>query len=426
MDKTRIELECAIADCVLMSNGQSIGAVDIDTIDFIYPPANVIIGAARELPAIDLIIVRAWAKGRVSAAEISSVVGSVATAHNLSSYVRQLKRVVYDLKQAEIREGLSQKAKSPGDLIGIADELIKSENELSEKYLDDGDDGSMMQAAFEITERIEAGVDDKILKTNFPEVDDVTCGGLMGNEYYILAARPGIGKSAFALQLATDCDKKVVLFSLEMSKKQLAGRMLASTALKNTVKVMRSPSKLTSQEKNDFLAVSPTFYQAASRVLVFDKASQYMHDIARIAAKAVADGAELIIIDYLQLVKLRKGPIVREQYISEISGSLKALAKDLNVPVIVLSQLSRKNEEQNRAPVLSDLRESGSLEQDADVVWFLYPKDKDKDKSKSSDESNIISVWLLQCKNRHVGERARCMMFNKNHQRFYSLSAGGN
>lgn len=207
---------------------------------------------------------------------------------------------------------------------------------------------------------------------------DYKTSGFHGSELILIAARPAMGKSAFVLNIATNAAMKanvpVVIFSLEMAKEQMVNRILCSEAMVDSNKVRTG--KL---EEDDWT-------QLAGAVGPLSEANIYIDDtpgisVMKIMAKCRKLKAEkqigMIIIDYLQLVQgsgKRNGS--REQEIAEISRSLKILAKELNVPVIALSQLSRAVEQRpDHRPMLSDLRESGSIEQDADIVMFLYRDD---------------------------------------------------
>ena len=231
--------------------------------------------------------------------------------------------------------------------------------------------------------------------TGFIDLDYRTAG-LHGSELILVAARPAMGKSAFALNIATNAAVRaktpVAIFSLEMSKEQMANRILCSEALVDSNKVRTGKV-----EDDDWTKLAE-----ASGIL--SEAEIYIDDtpgisIMEIRAKCRKMKLEkdigLIIIDYLQLVQgSSKRAASREQEIAEISRSLKILAKEINVPVIALSQLSRAPEQRpDHRPMLSDLRESGSIEQDADIVMFLY---RDDYYNQDSEKKNIAEVILAK------------------------------
>ncbi len=239
--------------------------------------------------------------------------------------------------------------------------------------------------------------------TGFEKIDDLT-SGLQNSDLIIVAGRPSMGKTAFALNIAqhaaTEGGISVAIFSLEMSKEQLALRMLSTAA------------KVDSQRlRKGFLGETdwPKLTTAAGRL---SEALIFIDDTPAITAlemKAKArrlkaeSGLGLIILDYLQLMRGGTYKDSREQEISEISRSLKALAKELSVPVIALSQLNRKVEDRtNRRPHMADLRESGAIEQDADVIAFIY-RDEVYNKSEDNPEKGLAEIIIGKQRNGPTG-----------------------
>lgn len=231
--------------------------------------------------------------------------------------------------------------------------------------------------------------------TGFLDLDYKTAG-LHGSDLILVAARPAMGKSAFALNIATNAAVRaktpVAIFSLEMSKEQMANRILCSEALVDSNKVRTGKV-----EDDDWVKLA----QASG---ILSEAQIFIDDtpgisILEIRAKCRKMKLEkdigLVVIDYLQLVQgSSKRGASREQEIAEISRSLKILAKEINVPVIALSQLSRAPEQRpDHRPMLSDLRESGSIEQDADIVMFLY---RDDYYNQDSEKKNVAEVILAK------------------------------
>ena len=222
---------------------------------------------------------------------------------------------------------------------------------------------------------------------------DYRTAGFHGSELILIAARPAMGKTAFALNIATNAAVKskvpVAVFSLEMSKEQLVNRILCSESMVDSNKVRTG--KL---EEDDWTKL-------AGSIGPLSEANIYIDDtpgisITEIRAKCrklkLEKNIGLIVIDYLQLIQgTGKRNASREQEISEISRSLKILAKELDVPVIALSQLSRAAEQRaDHRPMLSDLRESGAIEQDADIVMFLYRDDYYNQDSEKKDIAEVI------------------------------------
>lgn len=228
--------------------------------------------------------------------------------------------------------------------------------------------------------------------TGFVELDYKTAG-LHGSELILVAARPAMGKTAFALNIAANAalrgNAPVAIFSLEMSKDQLVNRILCSEAMVDSNKVRTG--KL---EEDDWVklagAIGPL---SESEIYIDDTPGISVMEIRTKCRKLKMEkNIGLVVIDYLQLVQgSNKRVGSREQEISEISRSLKILAKELNVPVIALSQLSRAVEQRpDHRPMLSDLRESGAIEQDADIVMFLYRDDYYNKESEKKDIAEVI------------------------------------
>lgn len=231
--------------------------------------------------------------------------------------------------------------------------------------------------------------------TGFSDLDYRTAG-LHGSELILVAARPAMGKSAFALNIATNAavrgNTPVAIFSLEMSKEQLVNRILCSEAMVDSNKVRTG--KLEDEDWGKLAeAIGPL---SETGIYIDDTPGISVMEIrAKCRKLKLEKNIGLVVIDYLQLVQgSNKRNASREQEISEISRSLKILAKELNVPVIALSQLSRAVEQRpDHRPMLSDLRESGAIEQDADIVMFLY---RDDYYNEDSEKKNVAEVIIAK------------------------------
>jgi len=237
--------------------------------------------------------------------------------------------------------------------------------------------------------------------TGFDKIDDIT-SGLQNSDLIIIAGRPSMGKTAFALNIAQYTAIRlqipVAIFSLEMAKEQLALRMLASEAKVDSQRLRKGFlgemdwPKLTTAAGN--LSEAPIFIDDTPAITVLEMKAK----ARRLKAET---GLGLIILDYLQLMRSGGYKESREQEISEISRSLKALAKELRVPVIALSQLNRKVEDRtNRRPQMADLRESGAIEQDADLIAFIY---RDEVYNKESNEKGIAEIIIGKQRNGPIG-----------------------
>ena len=211
------------------------------------------------------------------------------------------------------------------------------------------------------------------IPTGFIDVDKRTAG-LHGSELILIAARPGMGKTSFALNIAQNAAVSakvpVAIFNLEMPGIQLANRMLSSEAMINSEVLKKGNIKDSDWEK-----IGAAFQVLSeAEIYIDDSSSATLSEIcARCRKLKLEKNLGLIVIDYIQLMTTGRRDGNRQQEISDISRSLKILAKDLDIPVIALSQLNRSADKRdNKEPVLSDLRESGAIEQDADMVMFLY------------------------------------------------------
>lgn len=231
------------------------------------------------------------------------------------------------------------------------------------------------------------------LSTGFKDLDKLTAG-LQPSDLILVAARPSMGKTAFTLNIASHValkeNKPVAFFSLEMSKEQLMQRMLCAEGLVESQRLR--VGDLDEQDWQKLIAAADKFSKAP--LYIDDTPGISIMELRSKARRLQQEkGLSLVLIDYLQLMQGRanKNGDNRQQEISEISRSLKSLARELNVPVIALSQLSRSVESrQIKKPMLSDLRESGSLEQDADIVMFLYRDDYYNQDSEKKDIAEII------------------------------------
>ena len=259
------------------------------------------------------------------------------------------------------------------------------------------------------------------LSTGFVGLDKITTGLHEGN-LIILAARPAMGKTALALNIAkhvaTMERKPAVIFSLEMGAEELIERMVASEGMVPGYHL--KTGNLSTDEWKRLVHAQSNLYDVP--IFVDDTAGIRISEIRSKARKLAQEmgGLGVIIIDYLQLITGSKGEN-RQQIVSEISRELKILAKDLRVPVIALSQLSRSVEQrQDKRPMLSDLRESGSIEQDADIVAFLYRDAYYKKEQADSQEANNVTELILE-KNRHGSLGTVKLYFHKEYTKFSSV-----
>jgi len=257
------------------------------------------------------------------------------------------------------------------------------------------------------------------LETGFYDLDKITAG-LHGGEMIILAARPGMGKTAFALNIATNAaqttDKAVAVFNLEMSAEMLVNRMISSVGQIDSYKLQTGQL-----QHNDWKRYNEALSQLAdTNIYIEDNAGITASEI-RAKCRRLANqekGLGLVVIDYLQLVTTgNKRVESRQVEVSEISRSLKTMALELDVPVIALAQLSRSAEKrENSQPMLADLRESGSLEQDADMVLFINRKDYYE--AKGEKKETIVPVDLIIAKHRKGSTGVINLLFELNMSNF--------
>jgi replicative DNA helicase len=269
---------------------------------------------------------------------------------------------------------------------------------------------------FQEGERLRYGV-----PTGFIDLDKLT-GGLQRSDLVILAARPSMGKTSLALNIAANAALKyratVGMFSLEMSKAQLAARLLSTESGVDSSRLRSRSGRLNETESHklfralDVLSDAPIYVDDSPGLSIMDLRLK-----ARRLHADVDEGLHLIIVDYLQLIEGSRARENRVQEISEISRALKSLARELHVPVLALSQLSRAVETRTpHIPMLSDLRESGSIEQDADVVMFIYREDL---YNKETEKKGIAEIHLAKHRNGPVGQVS--LLFNERYTKFVDL-----
>lgn len=357
---------------------------------------------------------------------LASLVNTVPSATNVVHYAKVVQ------KKALLRR-----------LIGAASEIVEmgfDESEDVQKVLDEAEQKlfavsqkyikqdfvpikSILESAFNrIDELHKSDNAFRGVQTHFPDLDGLLAG-LQKSDLLILAARPSIGKTTFALDIARQVGVyskvPVGIFSLEMGSDQLIDRMLAAQAGVDLWR-LRTGKLSSDGPGNDFERLSDAMgVLSEAPIFIDDSGSLNIMEMRTMARRLQAEhNLGLIIIDYLQLMEGRsRGGDNRVQEISEISRGLKQLARELDIPVIALSQLSRAVESRpDQVPKLSDLRESGSIEQDADVVMFLYREDRVKP---DTPNKNIVDVIVSKHRNGPVGKIS--LFFEENATTFRSL-----
>lgn len=347
---------------------------------------------------------------------------SIPSTSNLEHYITmirdsKMKRDIMEFSSKVIEEGYSGEK----DITSYVDFAEEGIFEISKKRRTSGfaDLAKITEEVKNITERNAHKQGITGLSTGYQNLDDLSAG-LQPQELIILAARPSMGKSAFAMNVAMNVAKRnkegqahVAIFSLEMSNEQLVSRMLSSEGnIKNT---RIKAGNLTSKEWQHF----ETTIQALKTMNIHfdDSGSVTVQDIRAKCRKLSQEGKlDFVVIDYLQLIKSSNRSGNRQEEVANISESLKQMARELQIPIMALSQLSREVEKRDdKKPVLADLRESGSIEQDADIVMFLYRPDY----YKKSGDAKTGEVELVIAKNRQgIAGVSRFFRFETEYSRF--------
>jgi replicative DNA helicase len=357
---------------------------------------------------------------------LTDLVNSVPTSSHILHYGKNVKekRVLRDL--INISASITEDAfSSEGEIDDFMDNVEKqifsiSQQSISKNFLPLREE---LQKAYERIERLHEGGGDKYrgVPTGFRDLDSIL-SGLQRSDLIIVGARPSFGKTTFALDIAryvaVELKLPVGVFSLEMSREQVIDRMIAAEAQVDLWKLRTGRLK----EDLDFEMIQAALHKLSEAPLfVDDTPSPTVVQMRAMARRLQAEhkGLALLVADYLQLIQPRKGVDNSVQQVTEISRGLKGLARELNIPILAVSQLSRGVEQREvKIPRLSDLRESGSIEQDADVVLFVHPKDRGRTDVPSEDE-NITEIIVAKHRNGPLGTIQ--LYFDKQKVTFRSL-----
>ena len=413
-----VEAEQSVIGSMLMDREAIIAASEIITADDFYQHQyGVMFEAMVELfnenRPVDLITLQNRLKEKDVPPEVSSldfvrdIITTVPTSANVISYANIVREKAVLRRLIKVNEDIANTCyagKEPLETILATTEktvfdLLQSRNS--------GDFVPIRQVAMNVLEKIEEASKNQGTVTGIPTgfIDlDYKTSGLQPSDFILIAARPSMGKTAFVLNLVDHIAVKkglpCMVFSLEMSKEQLVNRMLAMESNVDSQKLRTG-----TLSDSDWDAVVEGIGVIGNSKLIIDDTPgiSIMELRSRCRKMKLEYGLSVVIIDYLQLMggSGKGGGDNRQQEISEISRSLKALARELSAPVIALSQLSRACEtRQDHRPMLSDLRESGAIEQDADVVMFLY---RDDYYNKDTDMPNIAEVIIAKQRNGPIG-----------------------
>ena len=360
---------------------------------------------------------------------LTDILDSVATAANIDQYIKSVEESALLRKLIEVSTDITTSAytpeKSVNETIDDAERKILSvvKNRRSSEFRTIKDVLVQTQKNLEILAQAKNDVTG--IATGWYDIDKLTTG-LHGGQLIIIAARPAMGKTAFALNLASNValtsGQTVALFNLEMGAEQLANRMLSSQGQVEGNKI--ATGKLLN---DDWKRINEAISQLSDAKLYMDDTAGLTIGEIRSKCRRLAssdEGLGLVVIDYLQLITSSTNyGGNRQQEVSDISRSLKTMALELNIPVIALAQLSRAvDSRENKRPIISDLRESGSIEQDADIVAFLY-RDDYYNKDKVTDSNTSISEFIV-AKHRNGPTKTIELLFKRDTSTFLSYQSG--
>lgn len=416
-----IEAEKSVIGCLLVDKDAILKVVDfLQPTDFYKKTHQKIYQTIQDLfeksEPIDLLSVASKLKERKELKEtggnayLTELINSVPNALHVLSYAKivQRKRILRDLIQSSYE--IAQIGQNENEDIDVLlDQAEKKIFSIAQK--------SLNQTFTPIKQELEEAFEriDKLSKskgvlrgtpTGFNDLDNML-SGLQNGDLVILAARPSLGKSSFAIDIARKCSAyynlPVGIFSLEMSKDQVVDRLIAAESGVDLWR-LRTGRLSQNEENNDFDKIQRSFdILSKAPIFIDDTSSCDILQMRSMARRMQSDKKlKLIIVDYLQLMEPRNSNVSMVQQMTEVSRSLKGLAKELNVPVLALSQLSRAVEQRSpQIPRLSDLRETGAIEQDADVVMFIHREDKYRE---NTERQNIADIIIAKHRNGPVGK----------------------
>ena len=413
-----IEAEQAVVGSMLMDRDAILTSSEIISGDDFYQTAygvifDTVVEIYNEGKPVDLITLQERLKEKDVPAEISSLefVRDLVTAVPTSANVKYYAEIVAEKSMLRRLIKLNDEI---SNMCYLGKESMEAVLELTEKKVfelvqkrNTGDFVPIKDVVLSALEKIEAASKTSGSVTGIPTgfLDlDYKTSGLQPSDLILVAARPSMGKTAFVLNIAQHvafkAKKSVAIFSLEMSKEQLVNRLFSLESQVDSQSLRTGNLKDDDWEK----LIESAGIIGKSRLIIDDTPGISISELRSKCRKfKLEQGLDLIIIDYLQLMTGRVGgrSESRQQEISDISRSLKGLARELNVPVIALSQLSRAVEQRpDHRPMLSDLRESGAIEQDADVVMFIY---RDDYYNKDTEMKNIAEIIIAKQRNGSIG-----------------------
>ncbi len=435
-----IEAEQSVLGALMLDKNAIINVADFLKPEDFYKPAHEKIYAAiirlyEKREPIDIVNVTDKLKTDNSLKEVggasylSQLIESVPTSAHVEHYSKIVKekKVLRDLIQAsaEITENAVDGSDDVESLLDNIEQKILSisQKSFSQKFVPLRDE---LQGAYERIEKLHRSGEGGLrgIPTGFPEIDGLL-SGFQNSDFIVIGARPSLGKTALALNIARNVavkeKKPVGIFSLEMSREQIVDRLISAEA-QIPLWELRT-GRLKNDEDFEFIQNALSELSQAP-LFIDDMPSPTILQMRSMARRLQAEhGLSLIIVDYLQLIQPRTNIESMVQQVTEISRGLKSMSRELNVPVLALSQLSREVDKREvKRPRLADLRESGAIEQDADVVMFIYRKDKDKI-NPSAEEANTAEIIIAKHRNgptgtiqlKWDGEKATFRSIDKHH-----------
>lgn len=430
-----IQAEQSVLGSIFIKPDKMIEVAEYLKPDDFYRPAHKIlfkamVSLADRGEAIDIVTIKSSLESTDELSLVGGIsyIAEVVNAVPTSSHAEHYAKIV--AKKAQLRSIIGNLSDSIGNAydeeMDIDEIIAKAERSLIE--VSQANNKSSFRPIHDVLLENHAKIEERSnntsqitgIETGFYDFDKLTTG-LHEDQLIVLAARPAMGKTALALNIAqnvaTKSNKAVAVFSLEMGAESLVERMLSAegTIINHHIRT----GNLTVNEWQRLIYAQGQL--AETPIFIDDTAGVKITDI-RARARRLSqetDGLGLIVIDYLQLIQGSRSDN-RQQEVSEISRQLKIIAKELKVPVIALSQLSRGVEQRNdKRPIMSDLRESGSIEQDADIVAFLYRDAYYQDKKEGQPENDITELIIR--KNRHGNLGTVKLYFHKEYTKFSSV-----
>lgn len=414
-----LEAEQAVLGCLLIDKNAIFKVADVLAPSDFYSPAHekiyeTILELYEKRQPIDILTLTSRLKEKDllknigGSSYLAELTNQVATASHVPHYagIVKEKKVLRDLVKAaaEIAEDVFEPSKEFEDLLdGIEQKILSiSQKSIPQNFFHLKEE---LRGAYERIEKLHQGKGRlRGVPTGFPELDNVL-SGLQKSDLIILGARPSLGKTAFSLDIARHAAMEgkvtVGVFSLEMSREQVIDRIIASESRVPLWKILTG--RITDDLEFQMIQAALDRLSGVSMFIDDTPTLNIMQMRSMARRLQIEHGLGLLVVDYLQLIRPRTAIDNMVQQVTEISRGLKALARELKVPILALSQLSRAvDQRDNKIPRLSDLRESGSIEQDSDVVMFIYRKDRDVTDA-PPEEQNIAQINIAKHRNGPLG-----------------------